>query len=289
MASSSSKFGTAPVFFTAISTILGAILFLRFGWAVGNLGFYGVLLVILVGHMVTVPTALAISEIATNKRVEGGGEYFIISRSFGLNIGATIGISLFFSQAISVAFYVVAFTEAFSPFFEYVKETYGFILPRQCISLPALGLLALIILKKGANLGVKVLYVVVAILAVSLLAFMFGEPVGGELSISNDWSLFSNFKNIDRFFLVLAVIFPGFTGITAGVGLSGDLKNPRLSIPLGTMLATFFGMLIYVFIVYKLKVSASSMDLSSNQLIMSEIAFYGALLVPLGLASSTIS
>ena len=67
------KFGTAPVFFTAISTILGAILFLRFGYAVGTLGFWGVILIILLGHLVTIPTALAISEIATNKRVEGGG------------------------------------------------------------------------------------------------------------------------------------------------------------------------------------------------------------------------
>ncbi|PLW98076.1 MAG: hypothetical protein C0591_05250, partial [Marinilabiliales bacterium] len=56
------KFGTAPVFFTAISTILGAILFLRFGFAVGTIGFWGAVLIILLGHMVTIPTALAISE-----------------------------------------------------------------------------------------------------------------------------------------------------------------------------------------------------------------------------------
>jgi amino acid transporter len=60
------------------------------------LGFWGAVLIILVGHMVTIPTALALSEIATNQRVEGGGEYYIISRSFGLNIGATIGIALYF-------------------------------------------------------------------------------------------------------------------------------------------------------------------------------------------------
>ena len=163
-------FGTAPVFFTAISTILGAILFLRFGFAVGTLGFWGVILIILLGHLLTVPTALAISELATNKRVEGGGEYFIISRSFGLNIGATIGIALFFSQAISVAFYVIAFTEAFEFFFNYIKEQFDFTLPRQAISIPAMSLLAILILKKGANLGVKTLYVVVGILALSLLS-----------------------------------------------------------------------------------------------------------------------
>jgi amino acid transporter len=105
-------FGTAPVFLAAISTILGAILFLRFGYAVAHTGLIGSLIIILIGHAITIPTALAIAEIATNLKVEGGGEYFIISRSFGSMVGGTIGISLYFSQAISVAFYLIAFTEA---------------------------------------------------------------------------------------------------------------------------------------------------------------------------------
>lgn len=58
------RFGTGPVFFTAISTILGAILFLRFGYAVGTIGFIGTVMVIVVGHLVTIPTALALSELA---------------------------------------------------------------------------------------------------------------------------------------------------------------------------------------------------------------------------------
>ena len=69
-ASTRKSFGTTAVYFTAIATILGAILFLRFGYAVGTLGFWGVIGVVLLGHLVTIPTALAISEIATNKRVE---------------------------------------------------------------------------------------------------------------------------------------------------------------------------------------------------------------------------
>ena len=103
------------MFLTSVSTILGAILFLRFGYAVGNVGFLGTLLIIAVGHMVTIPTAMAISEIATNQRVEGGGEYYIISRSFGIIVGAAIGVALFLARAISVAFYIIAFAAAFSP------------------------------------------------------------------------------------------------------------------------------------------------------------------------------
>ncbi len=280
-------FGTAPVFFTAISTILGAILFLRFGYAVGTVGFWGTILIILVGHMVTIPTALAISEISTNQRVEGGGEYFIISRSFGLNIGATIGIALFFSQAISVAFYVIAFTEAFEPFFSWFSEKYNTTLPRQVISIPAMTLLALLILKKGANLGVKALYFVVAILFISIACFFLGDT---GYSGRENVSLFSDsFRNKDQFFIVFAIIFPAFTGMTAGVGLSGDLRKPSRSIPLGTTTATFAGMIIYFFIVQKLNASASPHDLIDKQLIMADIAKFGYIIIPLGLAASTIS
>ena len=144
-------FGTAPVFLAAISTILGAILFLRFGYAVAHAGMLGTVLIILIGHMITIPTAMAIAEIATNLKVEGGGEYFIISRSFGTIIGGTIGIALYFSQAISVAFYMIAFSEAFTPLFGYVQQQFGFIPQTWMISIPATLVLLIVMLKKGAD------------------------------------------------------------------------------------------------------------------------------------------
>lgn len=281
------KFGTAPVFFTAISTILGAILFLRFGFAVGTLGFWGVILIVLLGHLVTIPTALAISEIATNKRVEGGGEYFIISRSFGLNIGGTIGIALFFSQAISVAFYVIAFTEAFEYLFNLMAESYGIILPRQIVSIPVMVGLGALIVIKGANMGVKTLYYVVGILFISLVLFFLGRT---DYASASGFSLASaELRNPEQFFVVFAIIFPAFTGMTAGVGLSGDLKKPSRSIPMGTTLATLAGMVIYFFVIYKLALSASPEDMLEHQLIMAKIAVGGMIVIPFGLAASTFS
>ncbi len=290
MAGTSRKsFGTPAVYFTAIATILGAILFLRFGFAVGTLGFWGVIGVILLGHLVTIPTALAISEIATNKRVEGGGEYFIISRSFGMNIGATIGFALFISQAISVAFYIIAFTEAFEFFFNWVSNRFDFTLPRQVVSIPAMIGLSVLILKKGASVGMKTLYVVVAILLVSLVLFFLGST---DYSATHSFSFTSmEGGDMDQFFVVFAIIFPAFTGMTAGVGLSGDLKKPSRSIPLGTILATLTGMVVYFFIVYKLASSASLETLRDpeNQLVMGDIAIAGAFIIPIGLAASTFS
>ncbi len=335
---SARSFGTAPVFFTAISTILGAIMFLRFGFAVGHVGLLGTFLIILLGHAVTIPTAMAIAEISTNQRVEGGGEYYIISRTFGVVIGSSIGLALYMSQAISVAFYIMAFTEAFSPAIDWLSMNVGLpawlewvLRQKQTIGIPALLVLTWIMLTKGAELGVKALYVVVFTLALSLVAFFIGkteyaethhiklldtiyeteEPVQSLSYRLTDTATISVFQfpfqsetvepvppvptrdhNRDRlgFFLVFAIIFPAFTGMTAGVGLSGDLKDPGKALPLGTLGATLFGMVIYLFMAWKLAESASPADLANtDQLVMSSIAWQGWWVIPLGLAAATIS
>lgn len=332
------KFGTAPVFFTAISTILGAIMFLRFGFAVGAVGFLGTLAIILIGHAVTIPTAMAIAEIATNQKVEGGGEYYIISRSFGLVIGSTIGLALYLSQAISVAFYIMAFTEAFNTGIDWLVN--NFQLPswaiwllecKQVISVPALLILTMIVLTKGADLGVKALYVVVATLGISMLAFFAGdteyasshrldplatvyntETIDDSIVVARPEPAIEDSSNIINevpiieaqrppsdptdpglpigFFTVFAIIFPAFTGMTAGVGLSGDLRDPGRSIPLGTLAATLVGMFVYFLIAYKLAASASPEDLAdTSKLVMADIAIQGWWLIPVGLAAATIS
>lgn len=349
MSTNARKFGTAPVFFTAISTILGAVMFLRFGFAVGQVGFLGTLAIILIGHAVTIPTAMAIAEIATNQKVEGGGEYYIISRSFGLVIGSSIGIALYFSQGISVAFYIIAFAEAFTSLFDYLQEAYHFspavewlLNKKQTVSIPALIVLTIVVLSKGADLGVKMLYFVVATLFIALIAFFVGQTAYAQENALDPFANIQSYQEpavdpvqpaIDSatlplgldtvgrpaaanpnvpelrqappqttaskqgspivplsFFTVFAIIFPAFTGMTAGVGLSGDLQNPGRSIPLGTLAGTLTGMVVYVFIAYKLAVSASPEHLAdTSRLVMGDIAWQGWWLIPVGLAAATIS
>ena len=199
-------FGTAPVFLASISMILGAVMFLRFGYAVGHTGLLGALLIIILGHAVTVPTALAIAEIATNRRVEGGGEYFIISRSFGITIGGAIGMSLYLSQAISVAFYLIAFAEAFQPLAGWFETTLGRPFDPRIVSLPATVALVTVVIKKGADLGVKALWVVASILGVSLAVFFLGSAP--EEIRPAAIGLTTNLTDPDAFMLVFAIVFP---------------------------------------------------------------------------------
>ena len=277
-------FGTAPVFLASISTILGAILFLRFGYAVGHVGLGGSLVIILLAHLVTVPTVLAVSEIATNRRVAGGGAYFIISRSFGTSIGGTIGIALYLSQAISIAFYLAAFAEAFGPGYEWLAATHSIEPDARWVSLSSAVLLAIVMLTKGADLGVRLLWIVTCVLAATIGAFLLGEapesmrPEGLDLTARIDGG--------DGFGTVFATCFPAFTGMIAGLGLSGDLKNPQRSIPLGTISATLAGMVVYAVVAIKLARSATPEELAADQFVMARIALWSpAIYVGLGAAA----
>lgn len=279
-------FGTAPVFLASISTILGAILFLRFGYAVAHVGLWGTLVIIVLGHLVTIPTVLAVSEIATNRRVAGGGAYYIISRSFGTSIGGSIGIALYLSQAISVAFYLVAFAEAFEPVYEWAAAAHGLNPDPRWVSLPATVLMVVLILTKGADLGVRVLWIVSVMLAASISAFLLGH--GPESIRPDGLNLTDRIQGADSFGMVFATCFPAFTGMIAGLGLSGDLKNPQKSIPLGTIGATLTGMVVYAVVAVKLAQSATPEALDADQFVMAQIALWGPA-IHIGLGAAALS
>ena len=279
-------FGTAPVFLTSICTILGAILFLRFGYAVGNVGLLGTLAIIILAHFVTIPTVLAVSEIATNRRVAGGGAYYIVSRSFGTSIGGSIGITLYLSQAISIAFYMVAFAEAFQPVYDLVFVKYQLNIDPRWVSIPCTFLLIALMLTKGADLGVWALWGVSAILGLSIATFLLGHGPAEEELRAKGMDIAARIPNPDSFSMVFATCFPAFTGMIAGLGLSGDLKNPQKSIPLGTIGATLAGMAIYAVVAVKLAQSATPKALNDNQFIMAEISRWGpAIYIGLGAAA----
>ncbi|MEX2380559.1 MAG: Na-K-Cl cotransporter, partial [Vicingaceae bacterium] len=147
------------VFTPSILTILGVIMYLRFGWVVGNVGLIGTLIIVTLSTSITFLTGLSIASIATDQKVKIGGAYYMISRSLGIEPGGAIGIPLFFAQALSVALYTVGFAESVAQVFPELGEKWVAIITTLLIAFIALG---------SAKAAIKAQYVIMVGIALSL-------------------------------------------------------------------------------------------------------------------------
>lgn len=236
---SRNAFGTfGGVFTPSILTILGVIMFMRTGFVVGEAGIWGALAILVLAKSITVFTGLSISAISTNVRVQGGGAYFLISRSLGPAYGGAIGIALYLAQALSVPFYILGFVEALVTVAPALADSFLSL----CLGVAAL-LFAVTII--GADVAIKAQYAILAVLVASVVVFL-----GGSLSQWNPATFEANLQPVYTgpeygFWVIFAIFFPAVTGIMAGVNMSGDLRDPSTSIPRGTMAAIAVGFVIY--------------------------------------------
>lgn len=233
---SGNRFGTfGGVFTPSILTIFGVIMFMRAGWVTGQAGVIWALWILAISKLITTLTAFSVSAICTNTRVRGGGAYFLISRTLGPEFGGTIGVALFLAQSLSVPFYILGFVEA-------LVRTYPTLNPHFLVIALATAILLFGVTWVGAGWAIKIQYVIMAAMGLSILAFMSG--LLGDFSAEN---LQENMEPAQqaRFWTIFAVYFPAVTGIMAGLNMSGDLENPARSIPRGTFAAVAVGLIVY--------------------------------------------
>jgi amino acid transporter len=257
------KLGTfGGVFTPSILTILGVIMYLRFGWVVGNVGLIGTLIIVTLSTSITFLTSLSIASISTNTKVKTGGAYYMISRSLGVEIGGALGIPLYLAQTFSVALYVMGFSESVVAIFPFLNiKVVGI------VTTLVLGGLALF----STRATIRIQYFILGVIGLSLLSLLLGKPL--ENSSIEMWGVPAS-KSVG-FWQVFAVFFPAVTGIMAGVNMSGDLKNPSRSIPRGTFLAVGTGYLIYMMLPVILAARADASTLVADPLIMRKIAIWG--------------
>ncbi len=276
------KFGTFKGVFTpSILTILGVIMYLRFGWVVGNGGVIGAILVVLLAHVISITTGMSISSIATNRTVKTGGDYYMISRSLGLPTGGAVGIALFFAMALSMSLYLLGFAESFLDAF-HIENTIN---ARRLVgSIACLALTALTFF--STSLALRIQYVVLACILLSLVSLFLGDSPSPTAAAAPVRLWFSS--DSESFQTLFAVFFPAVTGFTAGVAMSGDLKKPRFSIPFGTMSAILVGLLVYLTIPVFLALKADSGTLRTDPMIWMDIAIVPELIV-IGVFAATLS
>ena len=228
---STRRFSTFEGVFTpCLLSILGVIMYLRLGWVVGQVGVVSTIIIIVLANLITLATALCMSSMVTNIRIGPGGAYSIITKSLGIEAGGAIGIPLYMSQAISVAFYISGFA-----------EVWHYIFPQHSSLWVALVVWAFVLLITyfSTKLAFRIQYVIMAVILGSLATIFLNQ---------NGYVVPAALPTAERvgFWQVFAVFFPAVTGIMAGASLSGELKDPARAIPQGTLAAILVSLIIYV-------------------------------------------
>jgi amino acid transporter len=279
------RFGTfGGVFTPAILTIFGVIMFMRAGFVVGQAGVLHALLVLCIANSITLLTGLSLSAISTNTAVRGGGAYFLISRVLGPECGGAIGTALYMAQTLSVPFYVLGFAEALTRTFPGLAPHYA------AISLStAAALLALAYL--GAGWAVRVQYLILGVLGLSIATFASGLAVRFDPSrlAENLGPGYSGPEN--TFWVLFAIYFPAVTGIMAGVNMSGDLKDPARSLPRGTLAAILvsFGVYAVQLVLFGAAGNRGELCGRSYEFLLESAPFRAAFLVVAGVFAATLS
>lgn len=276
----SNKFGTfGGVFTPSILTILGVIMYLRLPMIVGQAGLIATIGIIVVAHIISLSTGLSVSSIATDKKVKAGGTYYMISRSLGLPIGGTLGLALFVGLSFSVSLYLIGFSESFLSYwgFEVTKDNIR-------IAGSAILLLVTTITFISTSLAIKSQFFIMGAIALSLVSIFLGKhEFAPTVPFINSGS-----SPAVSFMVLFGIFFPAVTGFEAGVSMSGDLKDAKKSIPMGSISAIVVGFIAYIGLTFFFSYTVNSDVLANDSDVLLKISWVPQLVVA-GIWGATLS
>jgi len=292
--------------------------FLRIGFIAGNAGFLASIPLYLLTFSIFVFTGLSVCAISTNGAIQGGGVYYMISRALGPEFGGSIGTLFFFANAIGTAFNATGLVEALLgvvgvsnlanglPEGRWWKFLYG----------SGINFITLLVALIGANVFsvavtfiFLIMFVVYLTVVISLLARgpmdidlpglnnvnLTGRFTGMSIDTLKD-NLYGNYSTDytndhaqTSFAYVFGVLFSSLVGVMAGANMSGELKKPSKSIPIGTMSAVLFVFIVYFLENFLLASSCERTLLINNVGVLQDITYGGQILLPIGILASTWS
>ncbi|KAM9924175.1 hypothetical protein OXX59_004710 [Metschnikowia pulcherrima] len=305
------KLGTFDgVFLPTSLNVLSILMFLRFGFIVGQMGILGSILLLVMSYFINVLTVLSISAISTNGTVKGGGAYYMISRSLGPEFGGAIGVIFFIGQILNASLNVVGFIE---PLLVNFGKSGGDIMP----VLPeshsweitySTGLLALCtgVAIVGSSLVSKTAFWLFVLLTLSTLSIPVSAlimPPGYPLAAPLDYlkytgiswatirdNLWPHFTSgavgsvqppgvPETFRNMFGIFFPATAGIFAGASMSGDLATPSRSIPKGTLYGLLTSFILYLLVIVSLGASTPRELLHKDIEIIQSINMHGLIII----------
>jgi hypothetical protein len=150
----------------------------------------------------------------------------------------------------------------------------------------ALAVLPLFVLAwLGADWATKFQFVIMATLVAALATFTIGalHDFDGDRLAAN-WDPSGTMP----FWALFALFFPAVTGFTQGVSMSGELRDPARSLPLGTFLAVGVSVVVYVGVAILFAGAAPGAELVGDYDMMRRISWLPAM-VTAGVCAATLS
>ncbi|CAD5118470.1 DgyrCDS7174 [Dimorphilus gyrociliatus] len=176
----------SPVALSMFSTLL----FLRIGFVVGQSGVWESIIQLILAYFILIMTILSICAVSTNGKVEGGGAYFMISRTLGPEFGGAIGLLFYLANIFACGLYVSGFVEGlvdnFGPGGTFVKDGEGIQQAgRWWVYLYCSGVLAfcLIVCLTGGALFARLSALILVIVTASFLSIPISMFLKKELCI----------------------------------------------------------------------------------------------------------
>ena len=310
------KLGTWDgVFMPVTLNVLGIILFLRFGFILGQAGLIGALALLIGSYAIDTLTVLSLNAISTNGQVRGGGAYYLISRSLGPEFGGSIGLVFFFGQAFNAAMNTLGCVEILVNAFGESKGYMTF-MPEGSPFLYLYGTITLwmctFVCLFGSSLFTRATLMLaiilsLAILSIPLSSFLVEPFEDSTRSVyysgwnwitlaENMWPNFtsgaagsSTMPGKENWRSVFGVLFPAVCGILAGSSMSGDLRKPSKSIPKGTNWALIFTFGIYALCFVVLAATVPRESFYTNVMIVEAISRWPSIVLMGELASCVFS
>ncbi|RPA77250.1 hypothetical protein BJ508DRAFT_172299 [Ascobolus immersus RN42] len=306
------KLGTFDGVFTPTClNTLSILMFLRFGYILGQCGILGMFGMLVASYAVNLLTTLSVSAVSSNGTVRGGGAYYLISRTLGPEFGGSIGLVFYLGQVLNTGMNAVGLVNCIITNYGAVSGTAAQVLPESFGWNYLYSSIVLIVCTVmsffGSGLFAKASNGLLLVLMISTLSipasaiFMkpFTNPAEHVLFTGLSWRTFSNnlwpsFSpdpdgKTEDWASLFGILFPATAGIFAGASMSGDLRKPSKSIPKGTLYSLVFTFSTYALVIFFMGASVSRVTLHRDLDVIQDTNFSPYLILMGELSTSFFS
>ncbi|KAF2730585.1 hypothetical protein EJ04DRAFT_473486 [Polyplosphaeria fusca] len=285
------KLGTfAGVFVPTTLNVLSILMFLRFGFILGQTGVTGMMGMLIACYAINLLTTMSISAIASNGTVRGGGAYYLISRSLGPEFGGSIGIVFYLGMVFNTSMNSVGLIDCFIENFGADTGSWSNWMAQgfwpQYLWATIVLVICTAICLAGSGLFARCSNGLLVILLIATFSIPFSalyvrpfENRAERIQYTGlSWDTFrsnlnpeftrgaagSQHKHKENFQDLFGILFPATGGIFAGASMSGDLKHPSKAIPKGTLYGLGLTFISYTIVIFSMAATITRPSLWRN-------------------------